>query len=48
MFVISGVGAWLAYAFDKISLVSYLVGLPWTYLAMFIVAMFLSFKLAAN
>ena len=48
MFVISGVGAWLSYAFDKMNFVWYLVSLPWTYLAVFIVAMFLSFKLAVN
>ncbi len=41
MFAVSGIGAWLVSS----SWVNYLVGLPWAYLSLFIVAMLVSFKL---
>ena len=46
MFAVSGIGAWLVYAFANPGWINYLVGLPWVYLSLFIVAMLLSFKLA--
>lgn len=44
MFGISGIGAWLAYAFGGLSWVNYFIALPWVYLALFIAAMLLTFK----
>lgn len=46
MFAVSGIGVWLAYAFAKPEWIGYLVGLPWLYLMLFIIAMFISFKAA--
>ena len=42
MFAVSGIGAWLV----NPSWINYLVGLPWAYLSLFILAMLVSFKLA--
>ncbi len=47
MFGISGVGAWLVYALAMPQLVLYLVALPWVYLALFVVAMLITFRLLA-
>lgn len=43
MFGISGVGAWLVYLLGMPQLVGYLVALPWVYLALFVVAMVVTF-----
>lgn len=45
MFIVSGVGVWVVHAFDKPDWIGYLVGLPWAYLAVFVLAMLVSFKL---
>ena len=47
MFGISGIGAWLAYGFGALPWINYLIALPWVYLALFIAAMLLTFKLLA-
>ena len=44
-FAISGIGAWWAYATGTTHLITYLIAFPWVYLAAFIAAMLLSFKL---
>lgn len=43
-FAISGIGAWWAYSQGATQLVTYLIALPWVYLAAFVVAMLVSFK----
>ena len=47
MFGISGIGAWLAYGFGALPWINYLIALPWVYLALFIAAMLLTFRLLA-
>lgn len=44
MFVISGIGAWLASAQGSTQLVIGLVALPWLYLVVFVLLMLVSFK----
>lgn len=46
MFAVSGVGAWLVYVFGYPNGIRYLVGLPWAYLVLFVVAMLISFRCA--
>jgi hypothetical protein len=42
-FVISGIGAWLAYHWNLSKTAIGLIALPWVYTALFVVAMLLSF-----
>ncbi|HNP70773.1 MAG TPA: hypothetical protein PLO33_02370 [Kouleothrix sp.] len=44
MFVVSGVGAWLAHWFGPASLTIGLVALPWVYGLLFVAAMLMTFK----
>jgi hypothetical protein len=44
MFLVSGVGAWVAYAYGAAPLQSGLYALPWVYGLAFVVAMLVSFK----
>jgi len=44
MFVVSGVGTWLAYTWGFSQLVIGLIALPWLYGVVFIILMLVSFK----
>jgi hypothetical protein len=44
MFGISGIGAWIAYAFAWNQAIPWLIALPWVFLAVFIAAMLLTFQ----
>ena len=44
MFVISGIGAWLAYAWASSPVLISLIALPWVYIAVFVLLMLVSFK----
>jgi ABC-type multidrug transport system permease subunit len=43
-FVVSGIGAWLAYAWSTTPVIIGLMALPWVYGIIFIVLMLMSFK----
>lgn len=43
-FLVSGIGAWLAYGQDAAQAVVGLVALPWAYALVFVVLMLVSFK----
>ena len=43
-FAVSGVGAWAVYLLGAPQLVGYLVAMPWVYLALFVVAMLVTFS----
>lgn len=43
-FVVSGIGAWLAYNGGATQLVIGLIGLPWLYAVVFVLLMLVSFK----
>ena len=43
-FVVSGIGAWLAYARDSTQVAIGLVALPWLYAVVFVLLMVVSFK----
>jgi ABC-type multidrug transport system permease subunit len=43
-FVVSGIGAWLAYAWDVTQVAIGLVALPWIYGVIFVLLMLMSFK----
>lgn len=44
MFVVSGIGAWLAYTWGSTQLVIGLIALPWLYGVAFVILMLVSFK----
>ena len=44
LFVVSGIGAWLAYAWASFPVVISLVELPWLYLVVFVLLMLVSLK----
>jgi hypothetical protein len=46
-FGLSGIGAWLAYLFGANPFIPYLVAMPWIYLALFVVAMLITFRFLA-
>jgi hypothetical protein len=44
MFMVSGIGAWLAYMWGSTQLVIGLIALPWLYGVIFVILMLVSFK----
>jgi hypothetical protein len=44
MFAVSGIGAWLAYAWVSSQLAVGLIALPWLYAVVFVLLMLVSFK----
>lgn len=44
MFVVSGIGAWIAHAWESSQATTILIAMPWVYGVVFVIAMLLSFR----